>query len=180
MKSPTFFVSYYHKENQKYVEVLRNDYKHINAYDTSLKKDISYKSEKRIYERIKFSLINSAVLIVLVGEHTGNRKWIDWEIWTALQPFKREGIRYKDGFRPCGILAIFLPGIKNYNIPKRLQDNIDSGYVVMMEWESVEKNRENLVRKLLTAERKRTKTYLINNSRKRQKRNRIKFFGITI
>lgn len=179
MKRPTCFISYYHKDDQKYVTQLREIYQRISVSDASLKKDISYKSEDRIYERIKYHLNHSAVLVVLIGKNTANRKWIDWEIWAALQPFRNKAIKYRDEFRPCGILAVFLPSIKNHSIPKRLQDNIDSGYVVSMEWNSIAKNK-NFVRKLILAERMRKKTFLINNNRKRVRRNKINFLGIKL
>jgi len=179
MKRLNCFISYYHKDDQKYVEDLRKVYQRITVSDYSLKKDISYKSEEQIYEHIKYQMNHCAIAIILVGKNTGTRKWIDWEIWAALEPFRNKTIKYRDGFRPCGILAIFLPSIKHYSIPKRLQDNIDSGYAVKMSWESIMRDK-NFLRKLTIANRKRRKPMLINNNRKRTKRNTTSFLRLKL
>lgn len=172
MKRLNCFISYYHKDDYKYVQELREVYQRITVSDYSMDKDIGYKNEDRIYEHIKFRMNHCAVIIILIGKNTGKRKWVDWELWASLEPYRNKIVRYRDGFRPCGVLAIFLPGVKKHNIPKRLQDNIDSGYAVNMEWESIYKRKE-LIRKLIIANRKRRHTSLINNKRARMKRNRF-------
>lgn len=169
------FISF-HNKDKKYVEELREKYKRIrNVSDWSVKKGITYKSEKQIYNYIKYKMNNCAVTIVLIGKHTGKRKWVDWEIWGSLQPFRDKKLKYNPGFRPSGILAIYLPKIKKHSVPKRLQDNIDSGYVVSMDWKSISNNKE-FARKLVLANRTRNKTALINNTRPRKQHNTFSLF----
>ncbi|WP_298510798.1 TIR domain-containing protein [uncultured Kordia sp.] len=164
------FISYYHKDDFKYVKKIREIYQLIKVSDYGLDRDISYRDEEQIYDRIKYRMNHCSVTIVLIGKNTGRRKWVDWEIWASLEGYRNKNVRFREGFRPSGILAIFLPGIKKHSIPKRLQDNIDSGYVVKMDWNSV-LDTKNLIRKLVIANRMRKNTSLINNTRNKMKNN---------
>ena len=197
MKRLNCFISYHHRDDLKYVEQLRDIYKYITISDYSLDKDMSHKDDEQIYNNIRFRMNHCAVTIVLISRHTWKRKWVDWEIWASLEPYLNKSLKYKDGFKPCGILAIFLPKkqrnktllkkalkalrlhriflprVKRNKIPKRLQDNIDSGYIVNMEWpHEGPLNSRDFVRKLVIASRMRKHTLFINNSRKRMKYNR--------
>jgi len=199
MKRLNCFISYHHRDDLKYVEQLRDIYKNITVSDYSLDKDMSHKDDEQIYNNIRFRMNHCAVTIVLISKHTWKRKWVDWEIWASLEPYLNKNVKFKDGFRPSGILAIFLPNAKKKNnsshkdtklklakpfsifkpkikrnkVPKRLQDNIDSGYVVNMEWpHKGPLNSKDFVRKLMIASRMRRHTLFIDNSRKRMKYNR--------
>lgn len=171
MKRLKCFISYYHDDDKKYVQKLREVYERIVVSDYSLDTDLtSNTSDEQIYENIKFRMNNCTITIILIGENTGRRKWVDWELWASLNPFISKNIDYRDTFRPNGILAIYLPG-KRHCIPKRLQDNIDSGYVVKMHWNSTT-NTKRLVSKLIQADERRRSISLIDNSRRKMKRNR--------
>lgn len=171
MKRLKCFISYYHDDDKKYVKKLRKIYEQIVVSDYSLDTDLSTNtSDEQIYENIKFRMNNCTVTIVLIGENTGRRKWVDWELWASLNPFISKTIKHRDTFRPNGILAVYLPG-KKHSIPKRLQDNINSGYVIKMHWNSIT-NTKALVKKLVIADGRRRCISLINNSRRKMKRNR--------
>lgn len=103
-------------------------------------------------------LKDSTVTIVLIGSETANRKWIDWEIYSSLRPY---GSRSRNG-----LLGIYLPTAGE--TPARLQDNIDSGYAVTMEWENISWQLES---KIDEAFNNRGKSDLVRNSRKRRERN---------
>lgn len=102
-------------------------------------------------------LKDSTVTIVLIGSETANRKWIDWEIYSSLRPY---GSRSRNG-----LLGIYLPTAGE--TPARLQDNIDSGYAVTMEWENISWQLES---KIDEAFNNRGKSDLVRNSRKRRER----------
>jgi len=119
---------------------------------------------------------NCSVTIVLVGERTGHRKWIDWEIWASLRGYTHPYDTSRS-FKPNGLLAIFLP-TESYSIPNRLQDNINSGYAVSMKWENLKRDFES---KVNYAYWNRTNVpYKIDNSRERQDRNFTDILGIRV
>ena len=168
------FVSYHHSNDQKKAEYLRTTYGDNNTLlDRSL--DESYENMTDIAKisnvLILFSgdadilaairqehLKDSTVTIVLIGSETANRKWIDWEIYSSLRPY---GSRSRNG-----LLGIYLPTAGE--TPARLQDNIDSGYAVTMEWKNISWQLES---KIDEAFNNRGKSDLVRNSRKRRERN---------
>lgn len=175
MRRHKCFISYYHDDDKKYVDDLRAIYERIVVSDYSLDTDLTVNtSDEQIYENIKFRMNNCTVTVVLIGRNTGRRKWVDWELWASLEPFISKNLEYRDTFRPNGILAIYLPGKKHY-VPKRLQDNIDSGYVVKMHWNSTTNTRA-LMKKLDIADKRRKSISLIDNTRDKMKCNKYSFY----
>lgn len=81
-------------------------------------------------------LKDTTVQIVLIGNHTKNRKHVDWEIYGALD--KKVGNRY------AGILGLILPNHPDFGkstvnyalMPNRLAANYKSGYAVVRHWTS--------------------------------------------
>lgn len=169
------FVSYYHNYDQIYLERLRAMKSGMQVADYSLKEDIGHLTEETIYKKIRGIMRNCSVTVVLVGERTGHRKWIDWELWASLRGYTHPTDRYKS-FKPNGLLAIYLPG--SHSVPDRLQDNIDSGYAVEMKWKNIDRDFESKVK---FAHWKRTNNaYKIDNSRERVDRNYFDFLGIKL
>mgnify|MGYP002573364350 CR=1 FL=1 len=123
------FVSYHHSNDQKKAEYLRTTYGDNNTLlDRSLDESYENMTDDEILAAIRQEhLKDSTVTIVLIGSETANRKWIDWEIYSSLRPY---GSRSRNG-----LLGIYLPTAGE--TPARLQDNIDSGYAVTMEWENI-------------------------------------------
>jgi hypothetical protein len=169
------FVSYHHERDQKYLEKLRRTIGGMMVADYSLKDDIGHFTEDTIYKRIRGKMRSCSITIVLVGERTGHRKWIDWEIWASLR-----GYSHSDPlkcFKPNGLLAIYLP-VDSHSVPERLQDNIDSGYAVCMDWRNLESDFES---KVNYAHWKRTNNaYKIDNSRERIDNNYWDLLGFKI
>lgn len=104
------------------------------------------------------NLKDSTVTIVLIGNETANRKWVDWEICASLRSYAPR--------RRNGLLGIFLPTADK--TPDRLKDNIDSGYAVTMKWEDISRQLED---KIDEAYNNRSKNNLVRNDRKRRERN---------
>ncbi len=175
-KQRNCFVSYHHDNDQKYIEDLRSVISYMKVADYSLKEDIGELPNEEIYQIIRNKMRNCSVTVVLVGSKTGHRKWIDWEIWASLRPYKNNTNPFKS-FKPNGLLAIFLP-TETHSIPPRLQDNIDSGYAVSMRWKNLERDFES---KVNYAYWKRNHIpHQIVNSRERSSRNNINFLGLKI
>lgn len=175
-KSRNCFVSYHHYRDQKYINKLRGLVKEMKVADHSLKHNIGHLTEDSIYKKVRNKMRQCSVTIVLIGERTGHRKWIDWEIWASLRAHRHPYDTYRD-FKPKGLLGIFLP-TETHSIPSRLQDNIDSGFAVSMKWENLKQDFES---KVNYAHWKRTNVaYKINNRRSRQQHNYTDIFGFRI
>lgn len=153
------FVSYHHENDQKKADHLRNTYGADNTLiDRSL--DEAYDgTDDEILAAIRTNhLKDSTVTIVLIGSETAKRKWVDWEIYASLRPY---GSRSRNG-----LLGIYLDS--SYEAPARLQDNINSGYAVTMNWKDISWQLES---KIQAAYDNRGKSELVQNSRKRRERN---------
>ena len=132
------FVSYHHENDQEYkdrlVEEMSADIVDRSVEDGDI--DDGLKTEA-IWQKIRDEHIADAtVLLVLVGRHTRSRKFVDWEIGSALN-------KSRDNSR-CGVLGIVLPDHPDYGkgrwnsnlLPQRLAANIqgDDPYVRLYDW----------------------------------------------
>lgn len=170
------FVSYHHSRDQEYLSKLRKMIAGMMVSDYSLKDDIGHLTDETIYKKIRGKMRNCSVTIVLIGERTGHRKWIDWEIWASLRGYTHPYDTLKS-FKPNGLLGIYLP-TSFHSVPDRLQDNIDSGYAVSMKWENLERDFESKVNYAYW--NRMNINYKINNSRDRQDDNYLNFLGFKI
>jgi len=169
-------MSYHHDYDQDYVQELRKVKKGMKVADYSLKEDISNLSDEKIYSIIRNKMRTCSVTIILIGERTGHRKWLDWEIWASLRGYKNRKDP-KKSFKPNGLLAIYLP-TASHSVPKRLQENIDSGYAVSMNWRNLERDLE---RRINYAVWKRDNaSHEIKNSLEKVDRNYLNFLGFKI
>ena len=136
------FVSYYHAEDQMYrdhFEELFSDIYDIMVSESVEIGDIDDEdlSTERIYQIIRDEYLrDSTVTVVLVGAHTWQRKFVDWEIASSLRQTKHSS--------RSGLLGIILPTYprppdnpNNYythTIPPRLHDNIECGFAKIYNW----------------------------------------------
>ena len=136
------FVSYYHTEDQYYrewFEHLFSDIHDIMVSESVEMGDIddTQLSTERIRQIIRDRYLrDSTVTVVLVGAHTWQRKFVDWEIGSS--------IRQTQNNSRSGLLGILLPtylrpiGASNkydpYTIPPRLYDNIKRGFARIYNW----------------------------------------------
>jgi len=176
LQSRNFFVSYHHDYDQDYMEELRELKQGMKVSDYSLKKDISQYTDEQIYKVIRNKMRSCSVTIVLIGERTGHRKWIDWELWASLRGYKNSK-NPKRSFRPKGLLAIYLP-TASHSVPERLQANIDSGYVVSMRWKNIERDLEGRINYAIW--KRDNASHEIKNNLKRFERNAVNFLGLRI
>lgn len=170
------FVSYHHERDQGYIHELRKVITNMKVADYSLKDDIGHLTDDTIYGKVREKMRNCSVTVVLIGERTGYRKWIDWEIWASLRGYTHPSGPLKS-FKPNGLLCIYLP-TESHSVPDRLQDNIDSKFAVSMKWENLARDFES---KVNFAYWNRTNVdYKIKNSRERLNSDYVNFLGFKI
>ena len=175
LQSRNFFVSYHHEYDQKYVK-LRQLKQSMKVADYSLKEDISEYKDDQIYKVIRNKMRACSITIVLIGERTGHRKWIDWELWASLRGY-RNNKDPKRSFRPKGLLAIYLP-TASHSVPERLKENIKSGYAVSMRWQNIERDLESKINYAIW--KRDNASHEIKNNLKRFDRNAINILGLKI
>ena len=136
------FVSYYHKDDQHYKELFERRFS--NIYDIYVSESVKMGdidntklSNEQILQKIRDEhLRDSTVTVVLIGAHTWQRKFVDWEIGASIR---------QTNFNPrSGLLGILLPtyprppGEPNkysrYTIPPRLYDNVACGFAKIYDW----------------------------------------------
>lgn len=111
------FVSYSHRLDQQAAD----DFRKIFAderdvfIDKSIREDIGDLQTESIKARLSSLIKDSTVTVVLIGQETGGRSWVDWEIYHSL--------RKSYGNTRNGLLGIKIPD-KTTWIPDRLSDNI--------------------------------------------------------
>ena len=153
------FISYHHDADQAYADKLRELYGGSAIIDKSMYDDLSDLQTDTILNKIrKEHLLDSTVTIVLVGEHTWGRKWVDWEIYASLRPYAE---RTRNG-----LVCVYLPNHRNKHF--RLMDNIQSGYAVAIKWDKV---GGKLIDAIHQAWNNRKRPELINNTRPLRERN---------
>ena len=114
-------------------------------------------------------LKDTTVQIVLIGNHTKNRKHVDWEIYGALDQ--------KVGNRYAGILGLILPNHPDFGkstahyalMPKRLAANFESGYAVIRDWTSDRRKLQDYIEEAF--ERRQRDDLIINKEISQMKRN---------
>lgn len=167
------FVSYYHDEDQDYRELFDGLFPEI--YDIMVSESVEIGdidpnlSTERIRQIIRDNYLrDSTVTVVLVGEHTWQRKFVDWEIGSSL--------RQTEYNTRSGLLGILLPTYprppgKHYDphtIPPRLYDNVACGFSKIYTWNEEPYTVQSWIH---YAYRQRTEI-LPNNSRATFKNNR--------
>lgn len=141
-KRHNVFVSYYHADDQAYrehFEALFSDIHDIYVSKSVEMGDIDDRNLKteRIRQIIRDKYLrDSTVTVVLIGAHTWQRKYVDWEIGSSIR---------QTGKNPrSGLLGILLPTYPRpagkptdyyiHTIPPRLHDNIQCGFAKIYGW----------------------------------------------
>lgn len=134
MSKHKVFISHYHVDDTKVKDFIDKFAKQYNVftpkivgdnYDTTINSENSEYIMRKIREEY---LTDSTVTIVLIGNETWKRKYVDWEIASTL--------RNDFNNKRSGLIGIFLPekDSSNTKIPERLQDNIDVGYAKLYKY----------------------------------------------
>lgn len=164
------FISFYHTDDQWYKDYI-DKYLSTNIINKSVcdgeyNPDDSDEYVKRLIREEKVS--DSSVVVVLVGPNTKNRKHVDWEIYAGL----------RDSVNGCsGLIGILLPnfpltpqGEFYYDdLPKRLADNVKSGYADIYIWDYAKNNFLDIIERAF--DNRISRHNMKNNSREQMKRN---------
>lgn len=130
------FVSYHHDNDQAYRDEFESILTDISVIKSVQMGDINENLKTdTIRQKIRDEYLkDSTVTVVLIGEETWKRKFVDWEIGSSL--------RHTQYNPRSGLLGIILPtyprkSIDKYNrytIPPRLHDNIACGFANIYNW----------------------------------------------
>ncbi|WP_444550469.1 TIR domain-containing protein [Candidatus Magnetomonas plexicatena] len=80
------FISYYHKEDERYRELFEIQFGHLFINKSVPKDEISDDNSTNYIKRLIQTdyLKDTSVVVVLVGQNTYTRKHVDWEISAGL------------------------------------------------------------------------------------------------
>ena len=157
------FVSYHHDNDQYWYDTFSGYFSETLElfYDNSLERGIDSTNSGYLNREIREEYIfGTSVTIVLCGQETYKRRWVDWEIHATL-------------YYSHGLLGIALPTCardsvtRNYLVPPRFYENYISGYAVWMEWTE---DAGILKAQIEEAVRRSSYTSLIKNSATKMKR----------
>lgn len=121
---PRLFVSYHHGNDQTWYDAFVKYFGTANEVftDRSLDRRIDSANHDYTMSVIRGEYIKgTSVTIVLCGTETWKRKYVDWEIKATLD-------------KQHALLAVILPTNTTRVAPKRLHENIQSGYAVWTNW----------------------------------------------
>jgi len=120
------FVSYAHRLDQEAADDFRAFYADERDVfiDKSIRKDIGDLQAQTIKNKLSQLIRDSTVTVVLIGQETGGRSWVDWEIYHSL--------RAGTGVTRNGLIGIKIPN-KRHWIPERLERNVPQMGLVI-EW----------------------------------------------
>ena len=132
------FISYHHDGDQyfydRFVEEFSENYDIFT--DRSLATAVNSNDTAYVMRRIRETCITgSSCTIVLIGDQTHQRKYVDWEIKATLDDSK-------------GLIGVLLPtlpephsaigvALRQLAYPDRFRDNVDSGYAITVPWTSL-------------------------------------------
>lgn len=158
------FISYHHDSDQWYYNEFSRFFSesYEAVQDNSLDRLIDSDNTEYVIRRIREKYITgTSCTIVLCGRQTRWRKYVDWEIKASLD-------------KNHGLIGVKLPNNHPDNYggvhkPDRLQDNLDSGYAVWINWEELNQGLDFLKTKIEIANVRLPS--LIDNSRQLRKRN---------
>lgn len=129
VQKPKVFISYHHANDQQWYDDFAQNFG--TTYDVFTDKSLERQVDSDDSEYVKRSIrenniFGSSVTVVLCGQETWKRRWVDWEIQMTLN-------------KQHAILGIILPCCaRNYSneyiVPDRLMDNINSGYASWITW----------------------------------------------
>lgn len=123
------FISYHHGGDQTHYDAFSKTFgdTYDAIFDNSLERQIDSDNVDYVIQRIRDNFITgSSCTIVLCGEETPWRKYVDWEVKATLD-------------KGHGLIGVNLPtnvtnSTGNVTVPGRLHDNIQSGFAVWTNW----------------------------------------------
>lgn len=156
------FVSFYHAGDQAYYDSFSRSFHDTYEVvtDNSLERAIDSDDADYVMRRIREKHIKgTSCTIVLVGEHTHGRKYVDWEIKATLD-------------KEHALIGVQLPSCPvnagKVNVPARLNDNINSGYALWLSWKDATKSPQKL-QQYVAAAKEKSSTLIVNNRARRER-----------
>jgi hypothetical protein len=122
---------------------------------------VASEDEDYIQRRIReLRLTSTTVTIVIVGNCTWSRRFVDWEIAASLRDAPRN--------KRSGLLAFSVPGATDLKLPDRISDNLSSGepeasYAEFRPYPTSRGELRSAIDSAFAA--RRAKAHLIDNSR---------------
>ena len=159
-KRPRVFISYHHAGDQRYYDILSNllHDQYALVTDRSLDEEVDSANSEYVMRRIREGYITgTSCTLVLCGEETASRKYVDWEIKATLDA----------GHSLIGI-ALEPPG-SHYLKPDRFFDNLMTRYAGLVDWFEVVGDPATIQKKIAAAALR--SRDLIDNSRQMKARN---------
>jgi hypothetical protein len=158
------FVSYHHGNDRPYYDsfIQRFSSSYDVIHDNSVERSVDSNNTEYVIRRIRENYITgSSCTIVLCGPQTPWRKFVDWEIKATLD-------------KQHGLIGVNLPTNplntdNKYTVPDRLNDNIQSGFAVWVDWGTFTQSYHAVQQHIEVANSKQPR--LINNSRALRQRN---------
>jgi hypothetical protein len=162
---PKVFVSYHHLGDRVYYELFTRAFAdtYDACHDNSVDRKIDSNDSDYVIRQIRENNVTgSSCTIVLCGAATPWRKFVDWEIKATLD-------------KQHALIGINLPSNPRDSLgqvykPTRLQDNIDSGYAIWLDWDALITGGPNILRSSILAARC-SPAGLIRNSRTLRRQN---------
>lgn len=126
------FVSYHHGGDQWYY----NEFSRVfhdsweTVYDNSLERQIDSDNSGYVMQRIRDNYITgTSCTVVLIGAHSHERKYVDWEIKATLD-------------KQHGLFGVILPTHSlstddKIIVPSRFHDNLITGYTNFVHWNAL-------------------------------------------
>jgi Thoeris protein ThsB, TIR-like domain len=130
------FLSYHHTREQtvvdEFIEEFSGEYEVFT--DMSLERAAESDDVDYLAQVCREAIKGTSVTIVMIGKRTGERKFVDWEIYDTLK------------MKHC-LVAISRPDLaaEDASLPDRLKDNWKSGYA---KWYSYPENAAQLKRRI--------------------------------
>ena len=171
MEKHKTFISFYHKDDERYKRYLVDNFSHLfinkSVENGEYFTDDSDEYVKRLIREEKIT--DSSVIVVLIGPNTYKRKHVDWEIYAGL----RESINGRSA-----LVGIVLPEyrlstgnkFRYEDIPARLADNVKSGYSKIYSWSYAVQNFSQIINNAFN--KKNSIKNKADNSRQQMKYNR--------
>ena len=159
------FISYHHKNDQKFKDCLVSQNNQNDWFiDKSIEKDDIDPDNKTLTTKQSIkrqALDDTSVIVVLYGSETYKRKHVDWEIYGALT-------RRGDRVTTSGLVGVFVGDERK--VHDRYKKNHDSGYSINVYWKDFISNPNKYIEQAI---RKRDEEiYKMDNSAPQMKYNK--------
>lgn len=151
------FISYHHANEQDIVDAFSKRFSEEYEVftDRSIERAADSDDVDYLAQVCREQILGTSVTIVMVGERTGQRKFVDWEIRYTLE-------------KQHGLVAVLRPGLASEyaSLPDRVSDNRKTGYAKYYNYPDSPEALRSIIDEAYNADKS-----LIDNSRPKRVRN---------